>query len=71
MIIYIVHLYLQLAELLGFSQLDMIQQLLAHRQELVAGALDNTALLMKKGDLPPPMHAHIQSHDCIHVIIRV
>ena len=44
------HLYLQLAELLGFSELDLIQQLLAHRQELVVAALDNTALLLKKGD---------------------
>ena len=47
--VYMSPLLVQLAELLGFSQLDLIQELLTHRQEVVASALDNSALLLTRG----------------------
>ena len=40
---------LQLAELLGFSQLDLIQQLLTHRHEIVDSTLKDATALLKSG----------------------
>ena len=46
---YLLSYLLQLAELLGFSQLDLIQQLLTHRHEIVDSTLKDATALLKSG----------------------
>lgn len=57
---------MKLAELLGFTQLDLIRELLAHRQELVSSALDNSALLLTRGTY---MYIHIQQLNLATVVV--
>lgn len=41
----------QLAELLGFTKLDLIQDLLTHRQAIVSSMLENSDRLLSSSDM--------------------
>ena len=43
----------QLAELLGFTKLDLIQELLTHRQSIVSSMLENSDRLLSSSSSDP------------------
>ncbi len=57
-------LYFQLAELLGFTKLDLIQELLTHRQSIVSSMLENSDRLLSSSSdtYGTPPHITLSKH---------
>jgi hypothetical protein len=69
----------ELVELLGFSQLGLIEDLLTHRQQLVSSALDDSSLLFSRAGKSnhhvrgerPPVQSHHRPAVSSQVVIQV